>query len=665
MRTHPLRTNLALILACALAVACFLLDFAGFGGQFGARYLLPIVVAYLWGRRRDIYIVTTLASVLVVAAYWFGPPASLDHFALNHIFILALLWAAAWLLAQRRALQEQLARRDEELTAAVAARTAELAASEQRYRLLAESTTDIVWTVDLQGRLTYASPALAQLLGYTGEDLAPHIAAGAMPPLLAEPVQEALAAAQAAQAAGRPFGGLRFVIPQLHKDGIHRLWTELFFDLLRDDAGTFIGLRATTRDITQRYLAEEALAASEAQLAAAYQEVRLAANAAHLGIWTWTFAGDTLYWDDRMCELYATPHAQSRAGITYAFWRDRVHPDDLAAVESALAAARRDLAEWISTFRIVLPGGEVRYIYAASMVEQDAAGVPFRMVGVNRDVTDQVRYEQLLQQTNAELEQRVAARTVDLQAALVDLQAAGRLKDEFMAMISHELRTPLSGVLTLSEMLEDQLGGPLTQRQATYVQGIRRSGDHLLEVINGILGYVQLIGGRVQLHPSPCHLAPLLAACADPLRARAAARSQLLEISVVPPDLALYADTDALAEVIKRLLDNAIRFTPDGGRIGLAANLNLPAGIDIVVWDTGIGIASNQIDRILKPFTQGDGRLSRSHEGIGMGLAYVDQMVRLLGGTLQVASTLGQGSRFTVTLPAHAQPLAVLADAQL
>ncbi len=124
-------------------------------------------------------------------------------------------------------------------------------------------------------------------------------------------------------------------------------------------------------------------------------------------------------------------------------------------------------------------------------------------------------------------------------------------------------------------------------------------------------------------------------------------------MQVEPPDLAINADATALAEVLKRLLDNAIKFTPDGGQIGLEAHPGAALNIvDLVVWDTGIGIAADEFDRVFHAFTQADGSLPRTHEGIGIGLAYVDQMVRLLGGTLHLESTPGQGSRFTMTLPA-------------
>ncbi len=280
----------------------------------------------------------------------------------------------------------------------------------------------------------------------------------------------------------------------------------------------------------------------------------------------------------------------------------------------------------------------------------------------HRDITDLKRYQQLLQDTNAVLEQRVAERTADLQAALADLQRAGKLKDEFLAMISHELRTPLTGVLSMSEMLEEQIAGPLNARQAYYVKGIVESGERLLNVVNGILGYTHLLSGKVQLQAEPCDLAYLLDVCAASQQHKAAEKRQVIAVQVEPPDLTITSDATALAEVLKRLLDNAVKFTPEGGQIGLEAQPTRGVGrrcarygVDLVVWDTGIGIAADQLEHIFHAFTQADGRLQRSHEGIGLGLAYVDQMVRLLGGTMALESTPGEGSRFTITLPAQAK----------
>ncbi len=154
-------------------------------------------------------------------------------------------------------------------------------------------------------------------------------------------------------------------------------------------------------------------------------------------------------------------------------------------------------------------------------------------IGINRDVTDQKLYEQLLHDTNAVLEQRVAERTADLQAALAELQRASQLKDEFLAMISHELRTPLTGVLSMSEMLEEQIAGPLNDRQVYYVKGIIESGERLLAVVNGILElHPPALRQGPSSHAEPCDLAYLLAICAASQQHKAAEKHQSIAVQV-------------------------------------------------------------------------------------------------------------------------------------
>ncbi|MFN8467141.1 MAG: ATP-binding protein [Caldilineaceae bacterium] len=157
----------------------------------------------------------------------------------------------------------------------------------------------------------------------------------------------------------------------------------------------------------------------------------------------------------------------------------------------------------------------------------------------------------------------------------------------------------------------------------------------------------------MQLAPEPCELAYLLGTCAASQQYKAVAKGQAIAVRVQPPDLAITVDAMAVAEVLKRLLDNAVKFTPEGGRIGLEEHPGAISNtVDLAVWDTGIGIPADQVDHVFHAFTQADARLARSHEGTGLGLAYADQMVRLMGGTIAVASTPGAGSCFTVTLPA-------------
>jgi signal transduction histidine kinase len=207
----------------------------------------------------------------------------------------------------------------------------------------------------------------------------------------------------------------------------------------------------------------------------------------------------------------------------------------------------------------------------------------------------------------------------------------------------------------MAEILQDQFAGPLNSRQAVYVRAIEQSGKRLLDVVNGILSYTYLLANQVQLQREHCELAYLLNVCAVSQRVKADAKQQTLTVLVEPPGLTAETDPAAVAELLKRLLDNAVKFTPPCGKVGVLARPGpVPATVQIVVWDTGIGVPGAGLASIVKPFTQADGGLTRNHEGAGMGLAYVDRVVTLLGGRLDLEPNPGGGSRFIVTLPGPA-----------
>jgi signal transduction histidine kinase len=273
-------------------------------------------------------------------------------------------------------------------------------------------------------------------------------------------------------------------------------------------------------------------------------------------------------------------------------------------------------------------------------------------MGVTRDVSQRRAMEQEIRLLNATLEQQVQERTAQLEAAMADLQRAAKLKDEFLGAVSHELRTPLVGVLGMAEALEAQFSGPLNERQARHVQGILQSGERLLSMVNSLLRYTGLMAGKVIFRPEPCRLAELCAMAVKSVRDPAEQKGQTIETSVDPAGIEITSDCDGILEVTEQLLDNAIKFTPKGGRIGLDVRKDASAEtVRLIVWDTGIGISAEQQAIIFQPFVQGDGGLTRRYGGVGLGLAYVQRMVELLGGIITLESMPGTGSRFTVTLP--------------
>ena len=286
------------------------------------------------------------------------------------------------------------------------------------------------------------------------------------------------------------------------------------------------------------------------------------------------------------------------------------------------------------------------------------------VVVILHDVTALRQLERLLKQSNVELEQQVTARTADLEAAvaqledaLAELQRANAGKDAFLAAVSHELRTPLMGVLSMAELLESEVRGPLNPDQAEYVAAIVTSGQRLSATINDVLHYTSLVAGKRPLQAELCSLGDLCSGAVRAHRRAADAKGQQLTFAVTPPELEIESDAQGIRQILKELLDNAVKFTPAGGRIRLVVDYGDEPGADgrhsvrIVVTDTGIGMDPEQQAALFRPFVQGDQTLARRFEGLGLGLAFAYEMVARLGGTIAVDSEPGAGSRFTVLLP--------------
>jgi CheY-like chemotaxis protein len=254
----------------------------------------------------------------------------------------------------------------------------------------------------------------------------------------------------------------------------------------------------------------------------------------------------------------------------------------------------------------------------------------------------------------AELEQRVEKRTAELSAANVALAKAAHAKDEFLASMSHELRTPLNAILGLSEVLQEQVFGPLNDKQAKYLQTIEESGHHLLALITDILDLAKIEAGKVELEIGPVAIDSVCHASLQFIK-QAALKKQLKVSSTVDQQITLLqADERRLKQILVNLLSNAVKFTPAGGQVGLQVVGDAERRrVDFTVWDTGIGIAPEDVKRLFQPFVQLDSSLSRQYTGAGLGLALVRQLTDLHGGSVSVESQVGQGSRFTVSLPWH------------
>ncbi|MFN8596342.1 MAG: PAS domain S-box protein [Anaerolineae bacterium] len=260
--------------------------------------------------------------------------------------------------------------------------------------------------------------------------------------------------------------------------------------------------------------------------------------------------------------------------------------------------------------------------------------------------------ERALQQERALLAQRVAERTAELSAANAELARAARLKDEFLANMSHELRTPLNAILSLSETLQDAVYGAINEKQSKALHNIEESGRHLLVLINDVLDLAKIGAGRVELDLDQVIVDDVCQAALRMIR-ETAHKKRLGVSSNLDSHVSLVnADVRRLKQILVNLLSNAVKFTPEGGQIGLEVRGD-PAQevVRFTVWDTGIGIAAENLPQLFRAFVQVDSRLSRQYEGTGLGLTLVARLTELHGGSVSVESELGRGSRFTVTLP--------------
>jgi signal transduction histidine kinase/DNA-binding response OmpR family regulator len=260
--------------------------------------------------------------------------------------------------------------------------------------------------------------------------------------------------------------------------------------------------------------------------------------------------------------------------------------------------------------------------------------------------------EQALVEERALLARRVEERTADLSAANAELARAARLKDEFLASMSHELRTPLNAVLGLSEALQEELYGPLIPQQQRSLQMIEASGRHLLELINDILDLARIEAGKADLAFGPIAVAEICQRSIEFITQPAHKKRITVAMLIDPSVTTLHGDTRRLKQILANLLSNAVKFTAEEGQIGLeVVGDREERVVRLSVWDTGIGIAVEDLPRLFKPFIQLDSSLARQYDGTGLGLALVARMVELHSGSITVDSTVGKGSRFTIALP--------------
>ncbi len=261
--------------------------------------------------------------------------------------------------------------------------------------------------------------------------------------------------------------------------------------------------------------------------------------------------------------------------------------------------------------------------------------------------------------THKMLEEKLRQRSEELGIANVALEKAARLKDEFLASMSHELRTPLTGVISLSEALLEEVYGELNEKQRKTIRTIESSGQHLLDLITDILDLSKIEAGQMALQIEKTSVSDICQSALQLIKGIANKKHHHVSFSMNPVSASIDADPRRLKQMLVNLLSNSVKFTPEGGQIGLEVIGDEAAEVmRFAVSDTGIGIAPEMFPMLFKPFVQLDSRLSRQYSGTGLGLSLVQRMAELHGGSVDLESKVGRGTCFTIRLPwkTSAQP---------
>ncbi|MEG0970359.1 MAG: ATP-binding protein [Acidaminococcaceae bacterium] len=272
------------------------------------------------------------------------------------------------------------------------------------------------------------------------------------------------------------------------------------------------------------------------------------------------------------------------------------------------------------------------------------------LVELEEEHGKQKKLSRELQVMNEKLEQKVAQRTRHLHDAVEELRKADIAKSQFMANISHELRTPLNAIIGSAEILSDNILGSLNEKQRQYVNNVHSSGSHLLQLINDILDISKIATGKMNLHLSEFYIADVIKQTVDNVKSYVQEKNLEISVLIAPDDFIVYADAAKLKQIMYNLLSNAVKFTPNQGKVLLTV-FKREEMLEVIVKDTGIGIAEENQERVFIEFEQVDNSYSREYEGTGLGLPLVKKLVAMHGGQVFLKSRLGVGTTVMFTIP--------------
>ncbi|MGG6264469.1 PAS domain-containing hybrid sensor histidine kinase/response regulator [Leptolyngbya sp. AN03gr2] len=424
---------------------------------------------------------------------------------------------------------------------------------------------------------------------------------------------------------GEPLLNLELAGETVAQPGVQRTWIENWYPL-QDATGRTIAINAVVQEITQRKRTEITLRESESRFRT------LADNISQLA-WIADASGWINWYNQRWFDYTGTTIEQMQGWG----WQTVHHPDHVDRVVAHFRHCFEIGETWEDTFPLRGRNGQYRWFLSRAIPIRDDQGTILRWFGTNTDITDRKTLEETLA-TQAE-----------------ELRQANRLKDEFLAALSHELRTPLNPILGWTKMMRSQRLTPAKTTEALEI--IERNVKQQISLVDDLLDVSRVIQGKLKLKLQPVDLTTIVKSAIDTIQFAAQAKRIELEVNngtILP----VMGDRDRLQQVFWNLLNNAIKFTPEGGHIQIDqfmdTNRNGTQSAQIRITDNGIGISPEFLPHVFDHFRQADGSETREYGGLGLGLSIVRHLVELHGGTITAESFgAGQGASFTVSLPSR------------
>jgi PAS domain S-box-containing protein len=355
------------------------------------------------------------------------------------------------------------------------------------------------------------------------------------------------------------------------------------------------------------------------------ERLRFALDAASMGTWDWDLSTNRVQWSDNLARIHGL--SEGAFDGTFASYEREIHPDDRPRVYASIQRALSEGVPHDVEYRLVAPDGTVRWCEGKGRVEHDD-GRPVRMSGVCMMVT---------RRKEAELARLAAA------------EESSRLKDEFLATLSHELRTPLNAILGWVQMLQS---GELTAtRTKQAIDVIGRNARLQAQLIEDILDVSRIITGKLEIERAPLSVFHLVETVVSGIAPVVEAKRIRLEQQIAADLPPIEGDPKRLHQVLNNVLSNAVKFTDEGGSIALACETD-STWLNIRVQDSGVGIAPEFLPFVFDRFRQADSRTTRSHGGLGLGLAIARHLIEQHGGDIRAHSDgEGKGTTMAIRLP--------------